>query len=221
MLDETWLRRGSVVEGLPLDPNPPVVLCGQSHSNVVPAAAGTTVGQVIASDGEGKIASYAIAWGDPGGLTPYFSISSTGLLTLTRDGEEGFRNRTVSLDIAMVDEAGNSGRNLVEVVVSYSFFCEGGGAWLGYSDLTNGDRVNLCVIDRTAATNPDERLDVFRNPRVLTSCIGPSEFAEGHFRGTTGSSRFGAIRCQYALSQRLAPGSNLTGFLSAGPTLRK
>jgi UDP-3-O-[3-hydroxymyristoyl] glucosamine N-acyltransferase len=210
VLDDAVIPRGTVIAGEPLDSVPPTIPPGQALSLVIPADPGATVGQVIATDDISAITGYAITSGDPGASTPYFSISSTGLVTLTAAGADGLRNSTVPLGIAVTDAEGNTGTATVDVTVTYDFVCEGSGQWLGYSDLTSGERVNLCVVYRATSTSPDRNTNVFTNPKVLTSCLSHTQFAEPFFRNTNGNPRWGAVRYERAHSPPLLPGSNIS-----------
>ena len=208
--DDALIRRGTVIEGLPADPNPPVIDPGQTFSVDVPAASGALVGQIAASDAEGVIVEFAITSGDPGGVTPYFAVSSTGDVTLTTAGADSLRDGPVTLGVTATDDAGNVGTGSVTISVSYSFECEGGALWLGYADMVSGDRANLCVAFPSGGSTASRNTNVFGNPDVLTGCPAATAFVEPYFRNTSGNPAYGAVRFETSYRPRRAPGSNVT-----------
>jgi UDP-3-O-[3-hydroxymyristoyl] glucosamine N-acyltransferase len=208
--DDTWILRGTVIDGNPLDIVPPTISGGQSFGISLAADSGATVGQVVATDNNDDIVHYAIVSGDPGGATPYFEISNTGLLVLTTVGASDF-DTGATLGIEATDGAGNTGSETVDVTIDYTFTCSGGGDWIAYANLVDGTRVNLCVLYNTPNTpGPDRTINVFTNPNVVTSCLATSEFAEDFFRNTSGDPHFGAVRYETMYSPRLASGADTT-----------
>ncbi|GAB5389999.1 MAG: hypothetical protein Alpg2KO_29670 [Alphaproteobacteria bacterium] len=171
------------------DSAPPTIAAGQSLDVDEGQSGGAPVGQVSADDNV-QVAGFSISSGDPGGVTPYFAISATGLITLTADGASNLSGgQSVTLGVVVTDAAGNTASADVGITInSVAFTCssDGGPPFASVTDANNPSRIyHLCDASRSGFNAFDG------NTNVHTAC-NASDF-DGNFTSSTGT-EYGLIR---------------------------
>ncbi|GAB5389742.1 MAG: hypothetical protein Alpg2KO_27100 [Alphaproteobacteria bacterium] len=183
----------------------------------------------VPASGDKGIAAFAIIAGDPGGATPYYSISNDGTLSTTADAPSGLRSGTDSLTIQATDSDGNTGQAVVTISITKPFVCGSGSSPQSSvtGQLDNGTAVTFHACGANRITNA---YNAFSDPNinVVTTCLARSNF-DAPFQFSGGDSEF--YRYEMSFTDSVSARSNTSDFRNrtctnascssaSGPTVR-